>query len=135
MKEVDQRALAVTREDADAIQLPGRVWLHYTGPERSDARNATVGYSVFEAGAAPEGHVHENAEEVIYITAGRGQLVTPQGTFDLEPGTAVFIPIGLHHATVCDPGGTLEMVTCFSPAVVPGAYDPSRRPQGLPTSS
>ncbi|MEX0629600.1 MAG: cupin domain-containing protein [Chloroflexota bacterium] len=116
--------IAVRREDAEIFPLPGRHWLYYLGPERSDARNTSIGYSVFDAGASPTGHVHDAAEEVIYITAGRGQLVTPAGTFDLEPGTAVFIPIGLHHATVASAEG-LEMVTIFSPPVVPGAYEPT----------
>jgi quercetin dioxygenase-like cupin family protein len=135
MTERAQQPLAVSRTDAQPFDLPGRVWFHYTGPERSDARNATIGYSVFEPGAAPEGHVHDGAEEVIYITAGRGRLVTPEGTFLLEPGTAVFIPIGLHHATVCDASGPLEMLTCFSPPVVPGAYDPSRQPDASDSAS
>jgi len=125
----DSKPIAVRRQDAGVVDLPGRTWFYYTGPDRSDARNATVGYSVFEPGAAPEGHVHAAEEEVIYITAGRGRLVTPEGTFELEPGTAVFIPIGLHHATVSDDAEPLEMVTCFSPPVVPGAYDPSRAGQ------
>jgi len=62
-------------------------------------------------------------EEIIYIISGHGQLVTPEGTAELEPGTAVYIPIGLHHATVSSGPGPLEMVTSFSPPVVPGSYE------------
>jgi quercetin dioxygenase-like cupin family protein len=120
------QALAVRREDAEVVRLPGREWLHYVGPLRSDARNTTIGYAVFERGAAPDGHVHDDAEEVIFITQGRGKLVTPQGDFALERGVAVFIPIGLHHQTVCDPSSALEMVTVFSPPIVPGAYEPAK---------
>lgn len=114
---------AVRREDAHVYELPGRDWLHYVGPELNEAQNLTVGFAVFPAGSAPEGHVHPTQEEVIFITAGRGELVTPEGTVPLEPGTAVYIPVGLHHQTVSHGPEPLEMVTSFSPPVVPGSYE------------
>lgn len=114
---------AVRRSDATTYDLPGRDWFHYVGPELTDAQNLTVGYSVFPPGSAPEGHVHPTQEEVIYIVAGEGELVTPEGTVSLEPGTAVYIPVGLHHQTVSRGPDALEMVTSFSPPVVPGSYE------------
>jgi len=114
---------AVTREEAEAFNLPGRDWYLYIGPETSPAENMTVGYATFPAGSAPPGHVHPTQEEIIYIISGRGELVTPEGTATLEPGTVVYIPVGLHHATVSNGPGPLEMVTSFSPPVVPGSYE------------
>lgn len=114
---------AVTREEAVLHRLPGREWYHYSGPEITGSVHSTLGFSVFPAGSAPEGHVHPTQEETIYITAGHGELVTPEGTVPLEPGTAVFIPIGLHHATVSNGPGDLEMVTAFGPPVRPGSYE------------
>jgi oxalate decarboxylase/phosphoglucose isomerase-like protein (cupin superfamily) len=113
----------VKREEARVFNLPGRDWFHYIGPEVNGAKNITVGYAVFPAGSAPEGHVHPTQEEVIYIVSGIGELVTPQGTATLEPGTTVYIPVGLHHATVALGTEPLEMVTSFSPPVVPGSYE------------
>lgn len=113
----------VTREDAEVHNLPGRDWLLYVGPETSPARNMTVGFATFPEGSAPPGHVHPAQEEIIYIVAGHGELVTPEGTAALDPGTAVYIPVGLHHATVSHGPGPLEMVTSFSPPVVPGSYE------------
>jgi oxalate decarboxylase/phosphoglucose isomerase-like protein (cupin superfamily) len=114
---------SVRRDQAQVFELPGREWRLYVGPETTDARNLTVGWATFPAGSAPEGHVHPTQEEIIYIISGHGQLVTPEGTAELEPGTAVYIPIGLHHATVSSGPGPLEMVTSFSPPVVPGSYE------------
>lgn len=113
----------VTKDEARVFNLPGREWLHYSGPEITGAQHLTVGYAVFPAGSAPEGHVHPTQEETIYIVSGNGELVTPEGTAKLEPGTVVFIPIGLHHATVSKGPDPLEMVTAFSPPVVPGSYE------------
>ena len=114
---------AVTREEARAFNLPGRDWLHYIGPEINGSQNLTIGYSVFPPGSAPEGHVHPTQEECIFIVAGHGELVTPEGTAVLAPGTCVYIPVGLHHQTVSHGPGDLEMVTSFSPPVVPGSYE------------
>jgi oxalate decarboxylase/phosphoglucose isomerase-like protein (cupin superfamily) len=116
---------AVRRDEARLHKLPERDWYLYIGPETTGAENMTVGWATFPAGAAPEGHVHPTQEEIIYITAGHGELVTPEGTVALEPGTAVYIPIGLFHATVSNGPGPLEMVTSFSPPVVPGSYEAS----------
>lgn len=114
---------AIRREEAEAFSLPGREWLLYVGPENTPAKNLTVGWATFPEGSAPEGHVHPTQEEVIFITKGYGELVTPEGTVSLEPGTTVYIPIGLHHATVSSGPGPLEMVTSFSPPVRPGSYE------------
>jgi quercetin dioxygenase-like cupin family protein len=114
---------AVTRNEAERFELPGRDWYHYSGPGITGAEHLTVGFAVFPAGSAPEGHVHPSQEETIYIVSGHGELVTPEGTVALEPGTTVFIPIGLHHATVSNGPGDLEMVTAFGPPIVPGSYE------------
>lgn len=114
---------AIRRDEAQVHNLPGRDWLLYVGPETTEAQNMTVGWATFPAGSAPPGHVHPTQEEVIYIISGNGKLVTPEGTVTLEPGTSVYIPIGLHHATVSNGPGPLEMVTSFSPPVVPGSYE------------
>ena len=114
---------AIRRDEAQVHNLPGRDWLLYVGPETTEAKNLTVGWATFPAGSAPPGHVHPTQEEIIYIITGTGELVTPEGTVTLEPGTAVYIPVGLHHATVSHGPGALEMVTSFSPPVVPGSYE------------
>ncbi|MGA2528422.1 MAG: cupin domain-containing protein [Acidimicrobiales bacterium] len=113
----------VRREEAAVYHLPGRDWLLCVGPENTDARGLTLGVAVFPEGSSPPGHVHEAAEEVIYIVSGHGELVTPEGTEKLEPGTAVYIPIGLQHATVSQGPGPLELISAFSPPVVPGSYE------------
>jgi mannose-6-phosphate isomerase-like protein (cupin superfamily) len=115
----------VSKDSAEVFRLPGRDWRLCIGPENSAAKNLTIGVAVFPEGSAPPGHVHETQEEVIYILSGQGQLVTPDGSVDLEPGTSVYIPVGLHHATVSIGPGPLELVSAFSPPVIPGSYEPT----------
>lgn len=114
---------AVRRSEAKVYNLPGRDWFLLIGPENSPAKHLTVSLTVFPAGSKPAGHVHEAEEETVYVVSGRGRLVTPDGTAELEPGVAVWIPIGTHHATESDGPDPLEMVCVFSPPIVPGGYE------------
>ena len=113
----------VARGEARHLPLPGRDWYTYITPENSPARNVSIGLSVFPAGSRPEGHVHPAEEETIFVTAGRGRLVTPEGTAELEPGVSVLIPSGTFHATESDGPDPLELVCFFSPPVIPGSYE------------
>jgi quercetin dioxygenase-like cupin family protein len=103
--------------------LPGRDWRLCVGPENAAARNLTVGVATFPEGSAPAGHVHDAQEEVVYVLTGRGRLVTSQGAVELEPGVSVYIPVGLPHATESHGPGPLELLSIFSPPVVPGSYE------------
>jgi mannose-6-phosphate isomerase-like protein (cupin superfamily) len=115
------------REDATVYHLPGRDWLLLMGPGICDVKNLTLGASIFPPGSAPSGHIHDAEEEVIYVVSGHGELRTPEGSVPLEPGTCVYVPIGLHHATASHGPGPLELVTAFSPPVVPGAYETGKK--------
>jgi quercetin dioxygenase-like cupin family protein len=121
---------AVRRSEAIVFPLSGHDWFLYIGPENSPARNLTVGVSVFPPGSKPPGHVHEAEEETVYVVSGHGRLVTPGASADLEPGVAVWIPIGTHHATESDGPEPLELVCVFSPPIVPGGYEPGQGGKG-----
>lgn len=112
--------------DAKVYHLPGRDFLLCISPENSDARNVAFGIVIFPAGSAPEGHIHPAEEEVVHVLSGRGFLTTPQGDAALEPGVTVYIPAGLHHATVSSGPEPLRMVSVFGPPAVPGSYEVSR---------
>lgn len=118
---------ATRRADAPVLHLPGRDWFLLLGPETTPARNATLGYSRFPGGSAPSGHVHDHEEELIYVVAGSGWLVSPDARVRLEPGVAVHVEPGTHHATMADDGPDLEMITVFSPPVTPGSYEAKPR--------
>lgn len=115
--------VAVGRAEAQILDLPGRQWGLLLGPENVGAETMTLGFSVFPEASAPPGHVHPTEEEMIYVTAGRGRLVSARTTVNLVPGLAVYIPPGVEHATIADEGEPLQMITVFSPPTVPGSYE------------
>ena len=118
-----REVISATRTNAKTLRLPGRDWALLLGPEKGDVRNVTLGYSTFPSGSAPSGHRHPAEEELIFVVSGRGQLRTTDATIELEPGVAVFIPPGVDHATIAGDDGRLELLTVFSPPVVPGSYE------------
>ena len=78
---------------------------------------------------------HRTVEEVWYVTGGRGQVWRKQGNHeavvDVEPGTALTIPIGAHfqfRATGLEP---LTFVMCTMPPW-PGEQEAVRVPDHWP---
>lgn len=115
--------VGVHRDEAAVLDLPGRRWGLLLGPGNVGAENMTLGFSVFPAGSAPDGHVHLTEEEMIYVVAGHGRLVAADTMVELRPGVAVYIPPGVHHATIADADEPLHLITAFSPPVMPGSYE------------
>ena len=116
----------VARDEVAVTPLPGRNWHQYIGPWNAPTEHLSMGVSVYEPGARPEGHVHPAEEETVYCVAGRGRLVCSEGKSELAPGVAVFIPAGTFHATEADGPEPLELLCVFTPPVVPGSYEPNR---------
>src|SRR5512143_1727267 len=118
----------LAREDAEQVPLPGRVWHSYLSPKDGVSERVSLGVSVYPPGSRPAGHVHPAEEETIYCAAGRGRIVTPDEIAEVEPGVVVHVSPGTFHATEADGPEPLELVCLFSPPVVPGSYEPARRP-------
>jgi len=118
----------VARSEAEILPLPGRTWHGYFGPHNSGARQVSMGVSVFPPGSRPDGHVHPTEEETIYCAAGRGRIVTPDGTAEIESGVVVHVSPGTFHATESDGPDPLELVCVFSPPVVFGTYEARPEP-------
>lgn len=113
----------VAREEAELYPLPGRDWHTYIGPQNTPTERVSMGVSIFPPGSRPAGHVHDSQEETIYCASGRGRIVTPDGTAEVEPGVTVWVSVGTIHATEADGPDPLELVCFFSPPVVPGSYE------------
>jgi quercetin dioxygenase-like cupin family protein len=113
----------LTRDDAQKVSLPGRVWHSYFGPGDGVSEQVSLGVSVFPPGSRPTGHVHLAEEETIYCARGRGRIVTADGVAEVEAGVVVHVSPGTFHATEADGPEELELVCLFSPPVVSGSYE------------
>jgi quercetin dioxygenase-like cupin family protein len=116
----------VERDEASVTPLPGRDWHTYMGPPDTPSERVSMGVSIFPAGSRPAGHVHDSQEETIYCVGGRGRIITPEGSAEIEAGVMVWVAPGTPHATESDGPEPLELVCFFSPPVVPGSYEAAR---------
>jgi len=116
----------VARVDTQVTPLPGRDWRTYLGPRDTPTGRISMGVSIFPPGSRPAGHVHDTQEETIYCAGGRGRIVTPDGTAEIEPGVTVWVSPGTPHATESDGPDALELVCFFAPPVETGSYEPGR---------
>lgn len=91
-------------------------------------------------GTLPPGQVslaitHRTVEEVWYVTEGRGQVWRKQGghetVVDVEPGTALTIPIGAHFQFRTTGAEPLRFVMCTMPPW-PGEQEAVRVPDHWP---
>jgi mannose-6-phosphate isomerase-like protein (cupin superfamily) len=114
-------------DSCTVYHLPGRDWYYLLGPQNCAARRLVFGLAEFPANSLAAPHVHEGEEEVIYILAGYGAIISAEEEVALQPGLAVFIPPGLEHQIRVDGDEPLRLVTLFSPPVTPGAYDPGQK--------
>lgn len=76
------------------------------------------GYSVravvLHGGERRSPHRHPHSQEVIYVASGRGKLWHEGVLRRFRRGDCALIPRGERHATIPDPGTTMELV-CFWP--------------------
>lgn len=82
--------------------------------------------------------VHRDADEVLYVTRGRGRAVIGADTVPVEPGAVMFVPHGTPHGLVNSSDQPLEYFVVHSPqtsaagfrrrAAMPGPYCPRRAP-------
>jgi quercetin dioxygenase-like cupin family protein len=112
---------AVCEEDVPATILSGRSVLQLL-TEKSGCKNISMGVSFFAPRAHAPGHIHEQAEEAIYIVAGVGRIYIGDSIESLTPGTAVYIPAGVEHSVENTGPEPIKLVYAFSPPVVPGTY-------------
>ncbi len=77
---------------------------------------------------APRGTSTRRRRRPSTALAGRGRIVTPEGSAEIEAGVTVWVGVGTPHATESDGPEPLELVCFFSPPVVPGSYEKGPRP-------
>jgi len=90
---------SATEKDAAFAQVAWGRTATLFGPENVDARFVRV--KITEYAPATEHKLHRHPEEeVIYVLEGRGVSRTAEGERPMSPGTFVFVPADVDHATI-----------------------------------
>jgi len=97
------------------------------------ADDALVGFHMTAIRDA-EPHFHRRTAEVYYVLAGTGSLVVQGSSFDLSPGTVVYVPPGCVHR---GEGDFLAGIVCLPPfdpddEFIAGEADRLPRPAAAP---
>ena len=67
-----------------------------------------------DAGAAVPPHVHEQADDNLYILSGKARMRVNREEFAVEPGAQITVPAGVEHE-IYDVTETLEIYDVFAP--------------------
>lgn len=69
------------------------------GPERMGSEHVRIKITEYQPGFSHKLHVHPTQEEVIFVLEGRGVSETQEDKVEIGPGSVVFVPAGVPHAT------------------------------------
>ncbi len=70
------------------------------GPERMGSENIRLKITEYQPGYSHKLHMHPTQEEVIFVLEGRGITETKEDKIEIGPGSVVFVPAGVYHATL-----------------------------------
>lgn len=106
-------------ESADLMRLPGRDVRVFIGTDRSccpvKSDHITMGLTSVPARSNMTPHVHDDAEELIFVIEGEGEVVIGGVREPLKPFTAAKFPVGVEHQ-VCNTGDCeMRFVFMFNP--------------------
>ena len=70
------------------------------GPERMGSEKIRFKITEYQPGFTHKLHMHPAQEEVIFVLEGRGITETREDKIEIGPGSVVFVPAGVYHATL-----------------------------------
>ncbi|MHB8909559.1 MAG: cupin domain-containing protein [Syntrophales bacterium] len=70
------------------------------GPERMGSEMIRFKITEYQPGFTHKLHMHPAQEEVIFVLEGRGITETREDKIEIGPGSVVFVPAGVYHATL-----------------------------------
>lgn len=82
----------------------------------SEIRNQSLAEARLPAGASTLEHYHPKAEEIYFITAGRGRIRIEYETSEVKAGDAIAISPGRKHKLWNMGSETLTLLCCCAPA-------------------
>ncbi len=77
--------------------------------------NQSLAEARVAVGTSTQEHYHQNAEEIYYITHGRGRIRIEREIREVKAGDAIAIPPGRKHKLWNTGGETLRLLCCCAP--------------------
>jgi quercetin dioxygenase-like cupin family protein len=92
-------------------------------PATAGSEHLAMGTESVDPGSRIPVHVHPDAEEILFIYAGRGRARVGEEEVEVGPETAVFVPKGTPHGFVNTADEATRLTWTFSP---PGEHEKFR---------
>jgi mannose-6-phosphate isomerase-like protein (cupin superfamily) len=96
--------------------LDGSTIREIAGPAWTPVRNQSLAEATVPPGAATIAHLHREAEELYFFTAGRGRLRVGGEERDVSAGDCAVIPPGTVHKLWNTGSDPLVLLCCCAPA-------------------
>jgi mannose-6-phosphate isomerase-like protein (cupin superfamily) len=96
--------------------LDGSTIREIAGPAWTPVRNQSLAEATVPPGAATIAHLHREAEELYFFTAGRGRLRVGDEERDVSAGDCAVIPPGTVHKLWNTGSDPLVLLCCCAPA-------------------
>lgn len=92
-------------------------------PATAGAEHLAMGTEDVPPGSQIPVHVHDHAEEILFVYTGSGRARVGDEEVDVGPETAIFVPPGMPHGFVNTSGQDAKLTWTFSP---PGEHEKFR---------
>jgi len=92
-------------------------------PATAGATHLAMGTEAVDPGSRIPVHVHDDAEEILFLYAGGGRARVGDEEIEIGPETAIFVPAGAPHGFVNTSAAPARLTWTFSP---PGAHEKFR---------
>jgi len=90
----------VLNDDVPFRQVDWGLTKDLVEPEHMGAEKIRVKITEYLPGYSHKLHMHPTQEEVIFVLEGRGITETREDKIEIGPGSVVFVPAGVYHATI-----------------------------------
>jgi quercetin dioxygenase-like cupin family protein len=74
-----------------------------------------MGRGIFQPGAEVPEHVHSNELEAVYVISGTGKVTIGKQSYDIGPGSAVYVPPNTPHSFTNNGKEPVEVIHMYSP--------------------
>lgn len=114
----------VNERDVEYVRLTGRDHKMIVGPGKAmESQNMAFGIADFPPNAHAPAHDHIQAEEIIYVLSGFGEIHFDGAPEPVEAGSVAYVPAGVEHSVNNRSGEVMRIVYVFSPPVAQGSYE------------
>lgn len=96
-------------------KIPARVSKVLICEHTVGAKQISMGTNVTEPGSRIPIHRHTEQEEAMFVVSGTATLICDGEEYELQPGTAIFSPLGANHEIINTGDEPFKIVWAYAP--------------------